>query len=180
MAAVARGCPDSLLDTYEEERRPIAASVLGLSTQLLDAAKRGELRRGREVHQLDTGYRASSLALKKPSRERGVVAGDRAPDAPILGAAGQPRRLFDLFAGPHWTLLGYETDRNGVRPLTGLHIHTFGAYGDLIDQSNHFRNGYGVSPGDWVLVRPDGYIGAIVSSDEVAALDSYLHGQLAA
>jgi 2-polyprenyl-6-methoxyphenol hydroxylase-like FAD-dependent oxidoreductase len=180
LAAVAKGCPDSLLDTYEEERRPIAASVLGLSTQLLDAAKRGELRRGREVHQLDVGYRASSLALKKPSRERGVVAGDRAPDAPILGAAGQPRRLFDLFAGPHWTLLGYEVDRNHVRALAGLHIHTFGACGDLIDQSNHFRNGYGASPGDWVLVRPDGYIGAIVATDDVAALDGYLRGQLAA
>jgi 2-polyprenyl-6-methoxyphenol hydroxylase-like FAD-dependent oxidoreductase len=180
LAAATKGCPDSLLDTYEEERRPIAASVLGLSTQLLDAAKRGEVRRGREVHQLDIGYRASSLALENTSRERGAIAGDRAPDAPILGAAGRPRRLFDLFAGPHWTLLGYETDRNRLRPLPGLRIHTFGASGDLIDHSNHFRNAYGVSPGDWVLVRPDGYIGAIVAADEVAALDGYLRSQLGA
>jgi 2-polyprenyl-6-methoxyphenol hydroxylase-like FAD-dependent oxidoreductase len=179
LAAVTGDCPDSLLDTYEEERRPIAAGVLGLSTQLLDAAKRGEMRRGREVHQLDIGYPASSLALEKPTRGRAVVAGNRAPDAPILGAAGQPKRLFDLFAGHHWTLLGYEADRNRLRSRAGLHIHTFGACGDLIDHSNHFRNAYGVSDGDWVLVRPDGYIGAMVASDEVAALDSYLRGRLA-
>jgi 2-polyprenyl-6-methoxyphenol hydroxylase-like FAD-dependent oxidoreductase len=174
LAAVARGCPDALLDTYEEERRPIAAGVLGLSTELLDAAKRGEMRRGREVHQLDLGYPTSSLALEKPPRASGVHAGDRAPDAPIRGAAGQPKRLFDLFAGPHWTLLGYEVDRDRVPPQAGLHIYTFGARGDLIDHSNHFRNAYGVSPGDWVLVRPDGYIGAIVASQQLAALESYL------
>jgi hypothetical protein len=174
LAAVARGCPDALLDTYEEERRPIAAGVLGLSTELLDAAKRGEMRRGREVHQLDLGYPTSSLALEKPPRASGVHAGDRAPDAPIRGAAGQPKRLFDLFAGPHWTLLGYEVDRDRVPPQAGLHIYTFGARGDLIDHSNHFRNAYGVSPGDWVLVRPDGYIGAIVAAQELAALESYL------
>jgi 2-polyprenyl-6-methoxyphenol hydroxylase-like FAD-dependent oxidoreductase len=174
LAAVSRGGADALLDTYEEERRPIAAGMLGLSSALLEAAKRGELRRGREVHQLDIGYRESSLALKKPPRAGGLLGGDRAPDAPIRGAGGQPRRLFDLFAGPHWTLLGYEADRDRVRPRAGLHIHTFGARGDLIDHGNHFRDAYQVWSGDWVLVRPDGYIGAIVASGELAALDGCL------
>jgi hypothetical protein len=36
------------------------------------------------------------------------------------------------------------------------------------------RDAYGLSPGDWVLVRPDGYVGAIVSAAEVAALEPYL------
>ncbi len=39
LATVIRAGSDALLDTYEDERRPIAASVLGLSTKLLDAAK---------------------------------------------------------------------------------------------------------------------------------------------
>ncbi|UWX04783.1 FAD-dependent monooxygenase [Pseudoxanthomonas sp. NC8] len=39
LASVLRGAPARLLDTYEEERRPIAASVLGLTTRLLDNAK---------------------------------------------------------------------------------------------------------------------------------------------
>ena len=180
LAAVMRGCSDELLDTYEEERRPIAAGVLGLSTELLEAAKRGDIRRGRKVHQLDIGYPKSSLSLGQRSGPGGVAAGDRAPDAPIRGVAGQPRRLFDLFTGPHWTLLGYEADRDRVRSQTGLHVHTFGGRGDLIDHGDHFRNAYGVSAGEWVLVRPDGYIGAIVASQQLTALDDYLRSRLGA
>jgi 2-polyprenyl-6-methoxyphenol hydroxylase-like FAD-dependent oxidoreductase len=177
LAAVIGGESAELLDTYEEERRPIAAGVLGLATKLLDAAKRGEVRRGREVHQLDVGYPASSLSLQKPSRDSGVLAGDRAPDAPICGAGGQRKRVFDLLAGPHWTLLGYEVDRDCVPPRAGLRVHIFGTCGDLLDEHGHFKDAYGVSSGDWVLVRPDGYIGAIVASQDLAGLQSYLQGR---
>lgn len=174
LVAVIAGRSDSLLDTYEEERRPVAASVLGLSTGLLDAAKRGDFRRGREVHQMNVGYPGCSLAMEKPPRTGGVRAGDRAPDAPMRGAGGQPKRLFDLLAGPHWTLLGFEVDRECVRPRPGLRIHTVGGRGDLIDDHGHFRNTYAVSPGDWVLIRPDGYIGAMVTSGELAVVDTYI------
>ncbi len=172
LAAVIAGRAESLLDTYEEERRPIAAGVLGLSANLLDAAKRGDLRRGREVHQLDIGYRGSSLGLEMPERSGGLRAGDRAPDAPIQGASGQRKRLFDLFAGSHWTLLGLDVERDCVRPRAGLRIHTFGARGDLIDAEGHFSSAYGLSPGDWVLVRPDGYIGAMLASEHLGLLET--------
>jgi hypothetical protein len=46
--------------------------------------------------------------------------------------------------------------------------------GDLIDESGYLRDAYVLAPGDWVLVRPDGYIGAIVSSGEMDALETYL------
>jgi hypothetical protein len=174
LAAVAAGAPDTLLDSYEEERRPIAAAMLGLATKLLDALKRGEMRRGREVHQLDIGYPDSPLALEKPERSGGLLAGDRAPDAPIRGAAGQSKRLFNLFQGPHWTLLGYDVARDRVPPRAGLHIHTIGAHGDIVDEAGHVHDAYALESGDWVLVRPDGYVGAIVSSAEVAALEAYL------
>jgi hypothetical protein len=170
LAAVVRGAPDALLATYEEERRSIAADVLGLSTKIL---REQTTHRGREVHQLDLGYWESSLALEKPERGDGVRAGARAPDAPVRGAAGQPTRLFNLFQGPHWTLLGYETERrSAIAPRPGLRIHVVG--GDIVDDGGHVRDAYGVSPGDWVLVRPDGYIGAIVSEAEVSALEPYL------
>jgi 2-polyprenyl-6-methoxyphenol hydroxylase-like FAD-dependent oxidoreductase len=174
LAAVLTGAPDTLLDTYEEERRPIAAGMLGLATKLLDAAKRGEMRRGREVHQLDLGYSGSSLAVEKPERRQGILAGDRAPDAPMRGAAGQSTRLFELFRGPHWTSLGYEADRPAVPPRPNLHIHRVGAGGDMVDEAGHMRAAYGLSPGDWVLVRPDGYVGAVVSAGETAELEHYL------
>jgi 2-polyprenyl-6-methoxyphenol hydroxylase-like FAD-dependent oxidoreductase len=175
IAAVLRGAPDTLLATYEEERRPIAAEMLGLTTGLLDAAKQGSMRRGREVHQLDIGYLQSRLRLEAPPRSGGVFAGDRAPDAPIRGAAGLASRLFELFRGPHWTLLGYGADRfAATAPRAGLRIHAVGPHGDFTDDDGHFRDAYGLTPGDWVLVRPDGYIGAIVSSDNVPALETYL------
>ncbi|HZW17785.1 MAG TPA: FAD-dependent oxidoreductase [Luteimonas sp.] len=174
LAAVANGGPEALLDTYEEERRPIAADVLGLSTQLLDQAKRGEMRRGREVDQLSVGYAGSTLALEHPQRTGGLRAGDRAPDAPIRGAAGQPTRLFELFKGTHWTLLGHGVEGGSVAPRRGLRIHRFGARGDVVDDGHHFRDAYGLAPGDWVLVRPDGYVGAIVSSADIGTLEAYL------
>ena len=174
LAAVTAGAPDALLDSYEDERRPVAAAMLGLATKLLDALKRGEMRRGREVHQLDLGYPESALALEMPQRNGGLLAGDRVPDAPIRGAAGQPTRLFDLLKGAHWTLLGYEATRNLVPARAGLHIHAFGPHGDLKDDAGHFREAYALTPGDWVLVRPDGYVGAILASSEIAALEIYL------
>jgi hypothetical protein len=174
LAAALGGASDTLLDTYEQERRPIAAAMLGLATKLLDAAKHGGMRRGREVQQLDLGYPDSPLALENPERSGGLLAGDRAPDAPLRGAAGQAIRLFELFKGPHWTLLGYHVERNAVPPRTGLRVHNFGPSGDLIDERGHFRQAYAVSPGDWVLVRPDGYIGAIVGSPHLDALVQYI------
>ena len=174
LAAVAAGAPEALLDSYEEERRPIAASMLGLATKLLDAAKRGKMRRGREVHQLDLGYPDSSLALEKPERAGGPLAGHRAPDAPIRGAAGQSTRLFELFKGVHWTLLGYEAERDDVPSRPRLRIHTLGPRGDIFDESGYLRDAYAVASGDWVLVRPDGYVGAIISSSETGALETYL------
>ena len=149
--------------------------MLGLATKLLDALKRGENRRGREVHQLDIGYPESSLALEAPERSSGMLAGDRAPDAPVRGAAGQPIRLFELFAGTHWTLLGYDVARASVPPRPGLRVHVFGPGGDVIDEGGHFVDSYALSHGDWMLVRPDGYIGAIVASKETAALEKYLN-----
>jgi hypothetical protein len=31
-----------------------------------------------------------------------------------------------------------------------------------------------LASGDWVLVRPDGYVGAMVASSEIDALETYL------
>lgn len=174
LAAVIQGAPEALLDSYEEERRPVAASMLGLATRLLEAQKKGDMRRGRDVHQLDIGYPESSLALMRPDRSGRLSAGDRAPDAPIWGAAGQPSRLFDLYQGPHWTLLGYGLERDAVPPRAGLRIHTFSPHGDLFDDQGHFQEAYEPAIDDWVLVRPDGYVGAIVAQGDVQSLERYL------
>jgi hypothetical protein len=71
-------------------------------------------------------------------------------------------------------LLGYEVGREAVAPRRDLHIHTVGLRGDIVDESGCVRDAYSVSVGDWVLIRPDGYVGAIVSTAEIAALCQYL------
>ncbi len=110
----------------------------------------------------------------QPRERDGLQAGDRAPDAPLRGQGGQPTRLFSLFRGPHWTLIGHETDRAAIKPRPGLHIHIVGERGDLIDDGGHFRDAYGLAPGEWALIRPDGYVGAIVGADDMRELELYL------
>ncbi|HLG48170.1 MAG TPA: FAD-dependent oxidoreductase [Reyranella sp.] len=161
--AAALGGATDLLPTYEEERRPIAAGMLGLATRLLQATRTGGgNRRGRAEQQLDLGYPDSRLA-------HGPNAGNRAPDAPVCGAAGQPTRLFNLLQGTHWTLLVYEAP-SPVAARRGLRIHRIGH--DIVDDQALVREHYGMTTGDCVLVRPDGYIGAV--ERHAAALERYL------
>ncbi|MEA1652571.1 FAD-dependent oxidoreductase [Nitrospirillum sp. BR 11164] len=173
LAAALRGAPDGLLDTYEAERRPVAAHVLGLSGRLLGQMGTTEgMRRGRETRELDLSYRDGPLATEArtdPGRANPgrVVAGDRAPDAPCQTAAGTPTRLFDVYRGPHFTLLGYGV---GQDPADGgwpgdVRVLTVAPQGsaqsaDLTDDAGHVAQAYDLTPRTWVLVRPDGYIAA--------------------
>lgn len=174
LAAVLGGAPAILLDSYEDERRPIAADMLGLSTRLLDAARQGDGRRGREVRQLDLGYESSALAVEVPPRASAPRAGARAPDAPLTHAGGLPGRLFELFKGPHWTLLGKDVDRGAITPHRHMRVHVFGAGGDIVDIHGHIQTAYALEAGSWVLVRPDGYIGGFFAANQLSALHAYL------
>lgn len=173
LSAILAGAPDALLDTYEDERRPIAAGMLGLSTRLLGEAQRGTMRRDREARQLDLNYRISPLTVLGTVGAK-LQAGDRAPDAPCHGRAGQPTRLFAMFLGPQWTLLGYEVaKRPAVRP--DIRIVMVGDRGDIIDDGTHVADAYGLAADHWVLIRPDGYIAAIFpSADLEEDLQRYL------
>ncbi|OUI97801.1 FAD-dependent oxidoreductase [Acetobacter sp. DsW_54] len=163
LASVLAGAPEALLDSYEAERRPVALNMLRLSTRLLGEAKQGTMRRDREARQLDLGYRGSSLNV--PGSVGGKVqAGDRAPDAPCRGQAGQQTRLFTVFKGPDWTLLGYQP-RDCPSDIAGIRIVTVGAWHELVDDGGHIAEAYGIDPDQWVLVRPDGYIAGIFLSD---------------
>jgi len=175
LGAVLAGGPDALLETYEEERRPIAAGMLGLATELLEKARQGDMRRGREVHQLDLGYPSSSLSLEVPERHGGVLAGDRALDALLQGAGGQSRRLFDLFRGPHWTLISRGAGADSLPAAgRGLCVHRIGVDGEFRDVEGCLGATYGMADGDLVLVRPDGYVGAFVSAANGDRIAEYL------
>ncbi|MBB6251815.1 FAD-dependent oxidoreductase [Nitrospirillum iridis] len=175
LAAVLKGAPDSLLDSYEAERRPIAAHVLGLSGRLLGQVGQPEgMRRGREMRELDLTYRGGPLAPDTPARPGRVQAGDRAPDAPCRARNGTSTRLFKAYQGPHFTLLGYGAAvadvAAGLPGVTALSVAPQGGGedADLVDDSGHIRDAYDIAPGTLLLVRPDGYVGAL--TDDPAAL----------
>lgn len=108
LASVLRGGPESLLDTYEEERLPVAAAVLGLSSQLY---KKRSLKRGEATNQLALHYRGSSLSSGAPMGR--LHPGDRMPNLQLANG----NKLFDEMRGTHATEVLTKTGaRILVRP----------------------------------------------------------------
>lgn len=162
LGAVLDGISDELLDSYEAERLPVAARVLGISTALLEKQLRGAddaFERGEETQQLDLSYHRGPLTLDDGS-SCVAVAGDRAPDAPCRDHNGRPVRLFDCYAGPHWTLLRFGTTAPTL-DRAGVQSYCVGT--DLVDADRRIQDAYHVKDGAAVLIRPDGYTGAITS-----------------
>ena len=136
LAHVVKGIsPPSLLDTYTEERIPVVAEMLNVTTKILKATidkpnnEAGWKRTG-NLNQLGVNCRWSSIVVDQNTdsdtgpggREAhsaydveagGVLrAGDRAPDAPGLvkinfdnQKSGESTRLFKLLSPTHHTVL---------------------------------------------------------------------------
>ena len=185
LAGVLRGAPETLLDTYEEERLPVAANVLGISSKLYKQIAKDEeaLRRDAVTLQLGITYKEMSLSARGGGVTLSLSAGDRAPDAPGLDAGGKAVRLFDLFRGPQFTLLrlfGNDND-TGEGALPGLKqvdVRRAPLEGNptvqvFVDAFGHLAAAYGGGSGEYVLVRPDGYVGWIGLQKNLADLKEY-------
>ncbi len=48
-----------------------------------------------------------------------------------------------------------------------------GPDGDLRDHEGHFEDAYALDAKDMILVRPDGYVAAIVDADDLPGLEAY-------
>ncbi|MFI5712289.1 FAD-dependent monooxygenase [Kribbella sp. NPDC051620] len=143
---------EEVLATYETERRTNAMRVLGISEDLMQKHIDGDetaLDRGEDVRQLDISYRS-------PDATAPLTTGDRAPDSPLTDANGNKTRLFELFRGPHETLLRF----NPTTPTTHPHAVTItstpapGTYAS--PEAFAF---YHAEDGTEILIRPDGYLG---------------------
>ncbi|BBH66903.1 hypothetical protein ACTI_35880 [Actinoplanes sp. OR16] len=149
---LATGDPE-LLDTYEAERLPVAADVLGISTTLHRAST---FRRDDPIlRQLSLNYRGGPLAAEHRADPGDVQAGDRAPDAP-LPAGG---RVFDLLRGPHVTVLafGLATALPDLPGSVRVHHLPLGGPSAAI---------YDVRGTALFLIRPDNYVGCVSSEPE--------------
>jgi hypothetical protein len=172
-----------LLDTYEEERLPIASWLLGITSELLDVVLDAIKETGggvdavatSELTQLRLRYPWSRLSRRTASRPDGPQPGDRAPDAPLRDAVtGSPVRLFDLFRGPHFTLLDLGEHPAAVPGDIGPDIVKYYRIGPggLLDDEGHAARAYGT--GTLVMVRPDGYIGLVADPAEPGTVAEYL------
>ena len=126
LAAVGDGASPTLLDTYESERRPIAANVLALSNaRLAQTLPRQNIRRDASTIQLDVGYRGSALARDDRDDTAELRAGDRAPDATKLTTVNGEHRLFELTGREQFTLLSFSNASTVDVPLVSCASNSF-------------------------------------------------------
>jgi 2-polyprenyl-6-methoxyphenol hydroxylase-like FAD-dependent oxidoreductase len=191
LAQVIAGAPDALLDTYEAERQPVAASVLGRSTKKYEAAAKNDAesrKRGKDEQQLLITYRSGPLGRANLPGTNTLDIGDRAPDAKLTKSDGTPVRLFELYRGPHFTVLGFG--EQGAQDVAKLYWPKVGARLEriainakqppegidcnLVDAQASLAKIYGLTSDMVVLIRPDGYIGYIGKAGDIHTLDAAL------
>ncbi len=175
---VKDGADQSLLDTYQEERLPIAEWTLRTSCAsgdliahaVISGTGGAEAGLTEETMQLGLNYRDRSLsrhlAPLGADDDPGVRAGDRAPDSPCPDGT----RLFDVFRGPHATLVGMGA---GSREAVAR-VESAGLDGLRTLDLPSRPETYGYSEDTLVLVRPDGYVGLVTTADDSAGVLAYL------
>lgn len=181
LAAAAKGASEELLDSYEAERRPIAAGVLEFSDARLKQAleqKGLSTRRDTSTIQLDLGYRDSSLVHDDREDTAELRAGDRAPDATEVADADGEHRLFDLTRGGRFVLLDFSGAATVDAPdsqIKMLHIVKRPTqHGEIADAGGILARVYAATSRSLVLIRPDGYIALISDAGDAAAITDYL------
>lgn len=202
LALVAQGrAADTLLDTYEAERRPVAEDVIARTVEASVNLGR-ENRKGPPDRLADTQILVS-YAGGPPSRGEGrarLRPGDRVPDVPGLHRQGFgfPLRLFELLRGTRHVLLVPLTDGDEIANQSWKVEACAAAlrkmFPDLVrviaiaagdapveeppgvelvhDAAGAFRTVFGEG-GVW-LVRPDGYLGLHAESLSECAVVGYL------
>lgn len=184
LAAVSRGiAPDSLLESYQSERRPVAESNAAWSTtnakrfvavkQALVADDRDELRRLLEDQQShvdplgqDLGFTYGPEDPQAPPAYAHLVPGGRAPHAPVDDGSGARSTLavfdggFTLVVGsPQSPWLG-AIDRDRHPRLQVLVV----GEGALAPVDGTLGERYELAERGAALVRPDGHVGWLTRS----------------
>ncbi|WP_167472425.1 aklavinone 12-hydroxylase RdmE [Nocardia arthritidis] len=160
-----------LLDTYDDERRPIAERVVAEALRLVagrgpgaqpDADGIPDRQRAAELT-LGFRYRSSAVLIddddradaEDPYRPSGRP-GFRAPHV-RLHRNGEKLSTIDLFGRDFVLLSGADGGFwSGIAERRGLRTHTIGR--ELTDTDGEFRARYGIGPSGASLVRPDGIV----------------------
>ncbi|MDA1588229.1 MULTISPECIES: FAD-dependent oxidoreductase [unclassified Bacillus cereus group] len=187
LAAVIKGkAKPKLLETYHEERYPVAKLTTDYASSLLfRAANREEgILNNMDGLAVTVGYQYCSEAIiddsvtphRMDSVELNGRPGTRAPH--FWGMyKGKEASILDLFGNNFVLLTGVDNSSWAeavfdVSSKLGINIKLYrvGGSGDFIAQENVFRELYRIENGGAVLIRPDGFIGwrlakAVVNPD---------------
>jgi hypothetical protein len=135
---------------------------------------------------LALNYRGSSLAQGEPALSATLQPGDRAPDALLRDDLGKEVRLYDLFRGPHFTLLEFTSrapaeneNPTEYQPFAPrykiLRTHVVPSRKDeFASRDEHSWKSYGLASDALFLIRPDGYIAFIGQPESVPRIKDYL------
>ncbi|WP_035847183.1 FAD-dependent monooxygenase [Kitasatospora azatica] len=170
LAAVLKGsAPDSLLDSYQEERHPVGKMVLRTSGGLirLALAQSTATRAVRSVVTaladtvsplISRGARmVSGIGISYPA-ERGAhpLAGRRVPDLRLaVDAPGRPARLYEALREGRFVLVSADERAPGA-PFSGLEQEASAPWADRLVRAAP-ADPHGKLRSTVLLVRPDGY-----------------------
>jgi len=170
LAQVVKGiAPDSLLDTYHAERHPVGARALKETmahvavSRLDDRSKAlsdfvGEWVKTDDVRK-KLGAELSGLGIKYDLGEGHPLLGARMPDLEIITSDG-PVRVFSLLHEARPLLINFG-EPGAVENTWGDHVRVI----DASFEGKWDLPAVGIVPSPAaVLVRPDGYIGWVLSS----------------
>lgn len=197
LALVSRGlAPDALLDSYGAERLPVAHDVLETTGRVFRIATSSSrvvarlravvatrvlpllvrvpaLRRAayRAVAELGVRYRDGAL-VGEPHRRasrRGLSAGDRVPDGAVVvdGVVTTMQRSLSPTA---FTLVLAGPDDHGRAADVEVLVRRWGERLQVVRASELPTDGEAT----FVLVRPDGYVGATDTDGNLAVVDRFL------
>ncbi|MCX5515929.1 monooxygenase [Kaistia algarum] len=197
LALVVKGSASpALLDSYEAERRPVAADVVARTTeQSFNFGRDGRVPDRLEDTQVLVSYRSGPLA--RGEGPGNVAAGDRVPDASGFQRAGIgfPLRLHELLGDARFVLLAAigASDLPRIEAcsadlarrwpglvrviaiLAGNETAPEPAGVELIrDPDGAFGKAFGTQePGAW-LVRPDLHIGLAANGVSLSGIEAYI------
>jgi 2-polyprenyl-6-methoxyphenol hydroxylase-like FAD-dependent oxidoreductase len=204
LALVSTGRADArLLDSYDAERYPVAAQVVKQTTimhRLMTSAGAGAQLRDvalfllGHVHPLGAAavanlaevtvnYRSSPIVDGRGRHRAGTVRpGDHAPEVDgLTDANGLPAYIGDqLHRAGHVVLVRGHTPAElaaigDLGTVTAV-VDPSGPVpaGSLVDSQGAFSKTYDVEQDGLVVIRPDGYVGAIAHPASPGALEAYL------
>ncbi len=202
LAAVIGGeAGDALLDSYEAERIPVADGVIAFTNRLTKAGTLSGLpRRVRDLlirvvshvpparramadtaEEVNISYKNSPLAIGRRLKGARVTAGQHVPH--VVDAAIQ-KQLSAACGAQNTSHVVLTVAAGQVAPAAGGHGPTqllvtagdapVAGYDTVIaDQNSLVAQRFGLTKGGRIVIRPDGYIGAVASLDDTTTVADY-------